>query len=1075
MEARRLFAACLALSISLSSSPACARVVVEAVRTGPSSATAPAAMPALRPGLAGPAGGLAAPSLSGSLTLPDPVLTPKAGSLATAVPAAVLAAAVPAAARPVRNAADAPVSVPKAATAPGERGAEKDLGQRLVELGAELEKARTDGGGSEASVLSRVFTGAANASGASAAVEAVEPSPVRSPRALLDGLLVSVFGSHNGRQLRTLQPTIEAINALEGAMEKLGDEELRAKTPEFKKRLAAGETLDDILPEAFAAVREASRRVLKLRHRDVQLIGGIALHKGMIAEMATGEGKTLVAPLAVYLNALTGEGAHLFTVNDYLAKRDSEWMGSVYRFMGLSVGLIQNGMGIEGRKKAYAADVTYGTASEFGFDYLRDNMRVDPAQIVQRGHAYALIDEVDSVLIDQARTPLIIAGLSGGPVEPYAIADRVVRQLKVRVMTKEDRANGLERDALEEGVDAVVDEKDLMASLTETGFDRVAELLGVEDIYTGDNSAWMHYIRQALRANYLYQKDVHYLVRGGEIVIVDDFTGRVMDGRQWSEGLHQSIQAKEGVEIEPETKTVASVTPQNFARLYRKLSGMTGTAASSAQEFAKIYDLEVLTVPTNKPVIRKDYADRIYRSYAEKIRAVAAEILRLHALGRPVLAGTVSPEQSEELSRALTELGVEHSVLNAKHHESEAAIVAFGGRLGAVTIATNMAGRGTDILLGGDPHALARRAMSDGTAPAAFGADALAEARAEVEKMALYGRLEQGTDPDAYARYLAAAKAVTESERERVSAAGGLAVLGTERHESRRIDLQLMGRAGRQGEPGSTQFFLSLDDKLMRLFGVDAIKRFMAFVDWPAGEPLESKRLSGSVEKAQEKVEARDFEGRNNVVKYDDVLDHQRRAVYGIRHAIITGKRPTQSELRAKAIPGNSWIKRQGDTREIVAAMIEDGVDAMIKEFGREPEALAREFEQRFHLGMPVSVEQARGMRREDLKKALHTQLTSVYGLMDALLMPEALRKIEKRVLLAVIDAAWQEELEALEEIKRFIHLRGYAQLDPLVEYKKEGFDQFERMLSFVRDETLKTIFGFQPWGPQGEAGPIEL
>jgi preprotein translocase subunit SecA len=1080
MAYRRQVALVTAVAVLFATVPVRAKsVAAKASKAAASAAISPVSSPGLGRLSPGGVSGAAAPGLTGSLVLPKPAAVSALPALAPASAKAV-SSPVPA----VSNAADRPerLSRGKRNRPASKRGgaesasAASDIGEKLVELGRSLEEAKRPGSGpGQSGVLKRFYSGEA-ASAASEAPVVDAGAPKRRPKHLLSRLLVSVFGSYNGRQIRGMRPAVERINALEPEMKSLDDEALRAKTAEFRARLEAGETLDDLLPEAFAAVREASRRVLKLRHRDVQLMGGIALHRGTIAEMATGEGKTLVAPLAVYLNALTGEGAHIFTVNDYLAKRDSEWMGSVYRFMGLSVGLIQNGMGIAERKSAYASDVTYGTASEFGFDYLRDNMRTDPEEIVQRGHAYALIDEVDSVLIDQARTPLIIAGPSGGAVEPYAVANEAVKYLKVRKITKEDRAAGLEMHDVEEGYDAVVDEKNLRVSLTDRGFDKAAAILGVENIYTGDDAVWMHYINQSLRAHHLYARDVHYLVRGGKVAIVDDYTGRVMDGRQWSEGLHQAISAKEGVEIEPETKTVASVTPQNFARLYRKLSGMTGTASSSGQEFSKIYDLDVLTVPTHKPVIRKDLPDRVYRTYGEKIRAVAEEIRRLQSLGRPVLAGTISPEQSEELSAVLSELGIEHNVLNAKHHESEAKIVAFGGRLGAVTIATNMAGRGTDILLGGDPHALARRSMELGEEPAAVDAGRLDEARSEVDKMVHYGRLEADVDRDLYARHLAAAKSITEAERARVLDAGGLAVLGTERHESRRIDLQLMGRAGRQGEPGSTQFFLSLDDKLMRLFGVEAIKRFMAFVDWPVGEPLESRRLSGSVEKAQAKVEARDFEGRDHVVKYDEVLDHQRRAIYGIRHAIIAGKRPTQRELRQKTARGNTWIKRQGDTREIFLTMIEESLDALMEahSLSKNSAAFAEAFSERFQLGLPLPLEELALMNREAAKKALHERLVSVYGLMDAVLFPDMMREIEKRVLLAVVDAAWQEELGILEELQRFIHLRAYAQKDPLVEYKKEGFESFERMLSYVRDEAVKTVFGMQPWGVQAGEG-VEL
>ncbi len=807
---------------------------------------------------------------------------------------------------------------------------------------------------------------------------------------MLGALARRIFGTANDRIIRSLRREVERINALEPELEKLSDEELRARTGRFRERLAAGESLDDILHEAFATVREAAKRTLGQRHFDVQLIGGIVLHQGKIAEMKTGEGKTLVATLPVYLNALTGRGVHVVTVNDYLARRDAEWMGPIYRLLGLSVGCIVSGMDESARRAAYACDITYGTNNEFGFDYLRDNMRMRLEDMVQRGHYYAIVDEVDSILIDEARTPLIISGPAEDSSELYRRVDELVRRLEPEDWEK--------------------DEKQRTVVLTERGVERMqalleeAGLLKSGDLYDIENVTLVHHIQQALRAHHLFQRDVDYLVRNNQVIIVDEFTGRMMPGRRYSDGLHQALEAKEGVPVQPENQTLASITFQNYFRLYEKLAGMTGTAATEAAEFEEIYGLQVVVIPTHKPMIRKDEDDEVYRTAREKYEAIVREIEEAHRRGQPVLVGTVSIEKSEHLSKLLKQKRIPHQVLNARYHEKEAQIIAQAGRVGAVTIATNMAGRGTDIQLGGN-----------------------AEMRI---------RQELGENPDA-----AEAERIRREvaqEHERVVELGGLYVIGTERHEARRIDNQLRGRSGRQGDPGRSKFFLSLEDDLMRIFGSDRMDGMLQKLGLKEGEAIIHPWINKALEKAQQKVEARNFEIRKNLLKFDDVMNDQRKVVYEQRLELMRSEDVSET------------------VRDMRYQVIEDLVRRHIPEKAYpeqwESEKLQKELERVFGIALPV-VEWAReeGIAEEEIEERVRAATDKLMARKVAQYGEAIMRAAEKSILLQVLDHLWKEHLLHLDHLRQGIHLRGYGQRDPLNEYKREAFALFEAMLANLR------------------------
>lgn len=788
-------------------------------------------------------------------------------------------------------------------------------------------------------------------------------------------LLTKIFGTSNDRYLKKIKPIVDHINALEPKMIALTDGELRQKTDEFKERLSRGETLDDILPEAFAVVREASRRILiapnpdsphrTMRHFDVQLIGGIVLHEGKIAEMATGEGKTLVATLPAYLNALTGKGVHIVTVNDYLAKRDRDWMSPLYEFLGLKAGAIQSHQSQEEKKDAYSCDITYGTNNEFGFDYLRDNMRVQVEDQVQlrRGLNYAIVDEVDSILVDEARTPLIISGPAEESTEKYYIADKVARRLKA-------------------GKDFEIKEKERMAHLTEQGIEEVEKLLNVDSIYTDRNMEWPHYIEQALRAHHLFKNDRDYIVKDGEVVIVDEFTGRLMEGRVWSDGLHQAVQAKENQRIKEENQTLATITLQNFYRLYKKLAGMTGTAMTEAAEFDKIYKLEVVVIPTNKPMRRTNYPDRVYRTEKEKFDAIIKEIVDVHKEGRPVLVGTVSIEKSEILSEKLSREGIEHEVLNAKHHEREAHIVAKAGQPGNVTIATNMAGRGTDIVLG-----------------------------------------------------------------EGVSARGGLHIIGTERHEARRIDNQLRGRAARQGDPGSSRFYVSLQDDLMRIFASERVSSLLKMFGMEEGMAIEHSMVTKSIERAQRKVEEHNFEIRKHLLEYDEVMDEQRKTIYSMRQNVLEGK----------------------NLREYIFRMVEDSIQEMVHfafdikkndDENQESFDLAAWFKQKF--GIEVDLNEVEDKTRDNIEAFLIKKANETYETKENFIGKEHMEQVAQILLLDKIDAKWKDHLYAMDHLRSGIGLRGYAQVDPRIEYKREALGMFESMNLSTRDEVTDLIFRLQ-------------
>ena len=828
---------------------------------------------------------------------------------------------------------------------------------------------------------------------------------------MLDNLLKKLIGSKNDRELKRLWGKVQAINALEPEMQALSDDELKAKTPYFKDLLANGATLDEILPEAFAVAREASMRVLRMRHFDVQLIGGMVLHEGKVAEMRTGEGKTLTATLALYLNALTGLGCQLVTVNDYLARRDAEWMGRLYSWLGLSVGVVQHGLSDEERREAYGCDITYATNNEIGFDYLRDNMKWSLEDFTQRGFTFAIVDEVDSILIDEARTPLIIAGSSEEDTSKYFRIDSVIPKLIPET-------------------DFKIDEKDRQVTLTDDGIRHAEQLLGVPNLYDPSAIETLHGLNQALLAHNLYKRDVEYMVRdkedgkGLEVVIVDEFTGRMMPGRRWSNGLHQAIEAKEGVEVNAENQTLATVTFQNFFRMYKKLAGMTGTAETEARELLKIYKLEVVIVPTNMPMIRADYADTVYSSKNGKKKAIVEEIKELHAKGQPVLVGTASIESSEDLGEELKKAKIRHTVLNAKHHAKEAEIIAQAGRKGAVTIATNMAGRGTDILLGGNPERMARM-------------------EADKRKLALYG--EDGKETPEFLALVQEMAKVTEEEKREVIAAGGLHILGTERHESRRIDNQLRGRAGRQGDPGSSRFYLSLEDDLMRIFGGDRIKGMMATLGMNDDEPIEAGMVTRAIERSQKRVEAHNFEIREHLLEYDDVMNKQRIFFYGLRCEIL-----------------------KGNTKEYVLRVAGEIVEGLVHDYlpekgERDLAGFKERFEQLYALqGVDLDAIGQQGSA-EACKHLTDTVLAAYQDKETRLGSEDVLRWHERVAILQIIDSAWKRHLLVMDHLKEAIGFRGYGQKDPLVEYKRESYDYFEQMRFGYEDEIISYLYRVEP------------
>ena len=856
------------------------------------------------------------------------------------------------------------------------------------------------------------------------------------------GLFDKLFGSYSDRELKRITPIVDKIEKLEARYQAMSDSELQAQTAVFKDRLANGEDLDDILPDAFAAVREAAWRVLGMKPFRVQLIGGIVLHQGRIAEMKTGEGKTLVAVLPAYLNALTGEGVHIVTVNDYLARRDSEWMGKVHRFMGLSVGLIVHGLSGDERRAAYACDITYGTNNEMGFDYLRDNMALYKESMVQRGHAFAIVDEVDSILIDEARTPLIISGQGDESTDLYRQADDFVSRLKKVVYASVD-----EKEEEQEDLDAdyVVDEKARSATLTARGIAKAERAFGLENLADMENATLSHHINQALKAHGIMKRDIDYIVKDGEIIIVDEFTGRLMLGRRYSEGLHQAIEAKEHVDVQKENKTLATITFQNYFRLYGKLSGMTGTAVTESEEFAAIYKLDIIEIPTNKPVIRLDHPDVVYKSENGKNRAIIEQIVACHEKGQPVLVGTVSIEKSEYLSRLLKARGVPHTVLNAKYHEKEAEIVAQAGKLGAVTIATNMAGRGTDIMLGGNADFLARQDLRK----AGFEEEIIAEATG-------YAETEDETIREArslYAERLAAHREVTGAEAEKVRAVGGLFILGTERHESRRIDNQLRGRSGRQGDPGESRFYLAMTDDIMRLFGSERVMGMMETLKLDEDTPLDAKMLSGAIEQAQKTVESRNFQARKSVLEYDDVMNQQRNIIYGERRKVLDGE-----DLKEQIL---------GMLEEYVRSVVTEGLGGTAAEDQEQLDQALQPLQKLFLRRGEIQVDSFRKADSEHVAPAVLERAKTLYAEREAAfgVAPNGtplMREIERVIMLRVVDEYWMDHIDAMDELKRGIGLRGYGNTKPIDAYKQEGFDMFEAMVQGIREETVRRLFTVQ-------------
>ena len=850
------------------------------------------------------------------------------------------------------------------------------------------------------------------------------------------GLLKKLFGTSSEKELRAIKPIVDKIEALDGEYSKLTDEQLRAKTAEFKQRVADGESLDDILPEAFAACREAAWRVLGMKPYRVQLIGGIILHQGRIAEMKTGEGKTLVATLPAYLNALAGEGVHIVTVNDYLAKRDSEWMGKVYRFMGLTVGLVIHDVPPRERKAAYDADITYGTNNEFGFDYLRDNMAIYKQELVQRGHAFAIVDEVDSILIDEARTPLIISGRGEDSSSLYSQVDQFVRTLRKSVVVELESKE--EADDQADG-DYVVDEKHKTATLTASGIKKAEEYFKVENLAAAENMTLVHHIEQAIKAHGVMKKDIDYVVKDGEVIIVDEFTGRLMIGRRYNEGLHQAIEAKEGVHIASESKTLATITFQNYFRMYKKLAGMTGTARTEATEFTEIYGLNIVTVPTNKPNIRKDYPDVVYSTVAGKYRAVIDQVMECHAKGQPVLVGTVSVEKSEILAKMLQKRTKDFNVLNAKNHEREAEIVAQAGKKGAITIATNMAGRGTDIMLGGNAEYLAKADLKKAGLSDEMIAESTGYAETDNQEILDARRM----FAEAEAKY----KEEIKVEADKVRAVGGLFILGTERHESRRIDNQLRGRAGRQGDPGESRFYLSLEDDIMRLFGSERVMGMMEKLGVDEDTPIEQKMLTNAIENAQKQVESRNFQTRKNVLQYDDVMNTQREVIYKERRKVLDGE----------------------DLQESIQNMLHNTVENAIRgHMGEQKHMTAEDFREataQFRNmflkpgELELTDEELQQYDEDQLVELVVGKAKEVYAAREQEFGSPLMRELERVLMLRVVDEYWMDQIDAMNDLKQGIGLRGYAQTDPVVAYKKEGYEMFEQMIAAIQEETLRRLF----------------
>ncbi len=850
------------------------------------------------------------------------------------------------------------------------------------------------------------------------------------------GLLKKLFGTSSEKELRAIKPIVDKIEALDGEYSKLTDEQLKAKTPEFKARIANGESLDDILPEAFAACREAAWRVLGMKPYRVQLIGGIILHQGRIAEMKTGEGKTLVATLPAYLNALAGEGVHIVTVNDYLAKRDSEWMGKVYRFLGLTVGLVIHDIQPKDRKASYAADITYGTNNEFGFDYLRDNMAIYATEMVQRGHAFAIVDEVDSILIDEARTPLIISGQGDKSTQLYTVVDAFVAKLKgqrvASVDTKEEEDPDLDADY-------VVDEKARTVTLTARGIAKAEQQFQVANLADPENTTLSHHINQAIRARGLMRRDIDYVVKDGEVIIVDEFTGRLMYGRRYSEGLHQAIEAKEGVTVARESKTLATITFQNYFRLYGKLSGMTGTAMTEEEEFGTIYSLDIVEIPTNKPVQRVDHPDVVYKTEAGKFRAIVNQIEECHKKGQPVLVGTISIEKSEELSAMLKKRGIKHNVLNAKFHEKEAEIVAQAGKLGAVTVATNMAGRGTDIMLGGNAEYLAKAELRKAGLSAELIAESTGYADTDNEEILNARKM----FAEAEAKY----KDEIKAEADQVRAAGGLFILGTERHESRRIDNQLRGRAGRQGDPGESRFYLSLEDDIMRLFGSERVMGMMEKLGVDEDTPIDAKILSNAIENAQKQVESRNFQTRKTVLEYDDVMNTQRKVIYEQRRKVLDGENLKESvQTMLSTVISTEVQAHMGELKHMDAENWRE-VCAQFRGLFLRPD----EFK--------FTDEELQQYDAQALTDLLQERASDIYARKEAELGEPLMRELERVMMLRVVDEYWMDNIDAMQELRQGIGLRAYGQNDPVVAYKKEGYEMFESMIAAIQAETIRRIF----------------
>jgi len=886
--------------------------------------------------------------------------------------------------------------------------------------------------------------------------------------ALFGHLLTKIFGTNNERVIKRLLPIVNEINALEPQMEPLSDEQLRAKTVEFRARIAArlegitGEdevkaaekaALNELLPEAFAVVREAGKRAVKMRHFDVQLIGGMVLHQGKISEMRTGEGKTLVATLSCYLNALAGHGVHVVTVNDYLAKRDAEWMGKIYEFLGLTVGVIVHDLDDSQRREAYAADITYGTNNEFGFDYLRDNMKFEIKDCVQRGHYYAIVDEVDSILIDESRTPLIISGPTDQTTDKYARVRKIIPQLELGEET--DPGQG---EAKIFTGDYVVDEKHRTIGVTDEGWITIEEKLGIDNIADPENWDLKHYVETGIKAHALYKRDVDYVVKDGEVIIVDTFTGRLMPGRRWSDGLHQSVEAKEGVNIRKEDQTLATITFQNYFRLYRKLSGMTGTAETEAAEFDKIYRLEITVIPTNKPMLRADGSDIVYRTIKEKYKAVADDIAAVHETGQPILVGTTSIEKSELLSQTLQRKGVKHVVLNAKFHEREAEIVAQAGRYGMVTIATNMAGRGTDILLGGNADFMTRQELAKkGLARAISAAEGAINPMAPPGFLRFYYQGQEFETPESqWLEVNEVHAAAVQQEHEAVVGAGGLFILGTERHESRRIDNQLRGRAGRQGDPGASRFYLSLEDDLMRIFAKAWVSTLLERLGMEEGVPIESRMISKRIEGAQKAVESQNFESRKHLLEYDDVMNKQREAVYGLRRQLLLAVEQRELIL-------------EDYLSTILSNMLDQFTPEAVHPEQWDIKGLKGRLIEQFGFDLNTSGIDPLEVTRHELGEGIYEKLRAEYDAKEAILSAETMRYHERMVMLSVLDGLWKDHLLSMDHLKEGIGLRGYAQQDPLVAYKRESFDMFEAMMLRFQEDTVRFLFRMQIVGPDGQ------